>query len=164
MQIYFVSFDKEGRIYTVNALDSTMLASHPDHKQGLQRILLLNAKGEPDTNLYRQIELHAGQRHYVENGKTIKPKQLVKIALDKTMLKPDGADVATISWTAPDPIQMFCNGRLKGKFMNSLKITSKKAGLYYRIEVDDPKYYSEVPLWLRTQEMEQSTLPSSTSP
>lgn len=159
--IYFVAFDKEGRIHTVNSMDHSMLKVHPDHKPGLQRIILLNAKGEPDSNLYRQIELQAGQRHYVKDGK-IQAKKPIKLALDKKTIKPDGEDVATITWEAPEPVQMFCNGRLRGRFNNLLKVTSKKAGLYYRIEVDDPKYYSEGVLWLRTEEAnpDRSTSPA----
>jgi hypothetical protein len=166
MKRYWVSYDKEGRIRTVNAMDDSVLDTHPE-KAGDARLFLMRKGPQnesiPDEQLYAKIERQAGHQHYVEDGKRIKAKTALKLTLDKATIKPDGADVATVTWNAPDPIQMFCNGRLKGRFNNSLQVFSKHPGIFYRIEVDDPKYYSEA-LWLRTQETEQLTSPSSTSP
>ena len=152
--LYWISFDKEGRIQTVNAMDASVFTKHPE-KPGHSRLILIDGKNKPDAQLYAKIDLYTGQRHYVEDGKRVKEKRLLKLSIDKLSIKPDGQDVATVTWEASGPIWMSCNGRLKQRYSNKLQIVSRTPNIYYRIAVDDPKYYSEV-MWLRTVACEES--------
>jgi hypothetical protein len=150
MLLHWVCYDKEGRILSAAAVDESVAKSHPE-PEGSARL-------EIDHMAFAKYEVAGLRKFYVGDvlvapntyEKQVRPKTEVKLAIGKGVIKADGADVATVTWSAPDPVRIYCNGLLPDKFVGELKVKTSVAQRYYRIEVDDPRYWSEA-VWLRSQ-------------
>lgn len=80
--------------------------------------------------------------HRYEGGKLIAKSKLV-LTVDKYNITIN-TDTATVSWAAGKPIFLTVNGnRIPQPVTNSLPIKASFSG-QYRIQVDDPEYYSDV--------------------